>query len=48
MTAGSRPAFFPRPSEGEVARGQEGDELFAFGFSGPDGQTHFSLTAKIL
>ena len=48
MTAGSRPAFFSRPSEGEVDRGQEGDELFAFGFSGPDGQTHFSLTAKIV
>jgi hypothetical protein len=48
MTAGSRPAFFSRPSEGEVAQGQEGDELFAFGFSGPDGQTQFSLAAKIL
>ena len=48
MTAGSRPAFFFRPSRGEVAHGQEGDELRAFGFSGPDGQTQFSLTARIL
>jgi uncharacterized protein YndB with AHSA1/START domain len=48
MTAGSRPASFFRPGEGEVASGKEGDELRAFGFSGPDGQTHFSLTAKIL
>src|SRR5947209_4828744 len=48
MTAGSRPAVFYRPTEGEVAHGQEGDELRAFGFSGPDGQTQFSLTARIL
>ena len=48
MTAGSRRASFFRPGEGEVASGKEGDELRAFGFSGPDGQTRFSLTAKIL
>lgn len=48
MTAGSRPASFFRPGDGEVAYGKEGDELRAFGFSGPDGQTQFSLTAKIL
>ena len=48
MTAGSRPAFFFRPSVGEVAQGQEGDELRAFGFTGPDGQPQFSLHARIL
>jgi hypothetical protein len=48
MTAGSRPAFFSRPAEGAVAHGQAGDELFAFGYSGPDGQAQFSLTAKIV
>lgn len=48
MTAGSRPAFFFRPSVGEVAHGQEGDELRAFGFAGPDGQLQFSLYARIL
>jgi len=48
MTAESRPAVFFRPGHGEVAHGQEGDELRAFGFSGPDGQTQFSLTAQIL
>src|SRR5215471_11230003 len=48
MTAGSRPASFFRPGDGEVAHGQEGDELRAFGFAGADGQTQFSLTAKIL
>jgi hypothetical protein len=48
MTAGSRPACFLRHSEGEVAYGQEGDELRAFGFTDADGQAQFSLTAKIL
>ncbi len=48
MTAGSRPASFFRPGWGEVASGKEGDELRAFGFTGPDGQMQFSLTAKIL
>ncbi len=48
MTAGGRPAFFFRPGDGEVAHGKEGDELRAFGFSGPDGQMQFSLAAKIL
>ena len=48
MTAGSRPAFFFRPSVGEVAHGQEGDELRAFGFTGADGQPQFSLHARIL
>jgi hypothetical protein len=31
-----------------VASVKEGDELRAFGFTGPDRQTEFSLTAKIL
>jgi uncharacterized protein YndB with AHSA1/START domain len=31
-----------------VAYGQEGDELRAFGFTGPDGQPQFSLYARIL
>jgi uncharacterized protein YndB with AHSA1/START domain len=48
MTAGSRPASFSRPGDGEVAYGKEGDELRAFGFTGPEGQMQFSLTAKIL
>jgi uncharacterized protein YndB with AHSA1/START domain len=48
MTAGSRPAFFFRPSVGEVAHGQEGDELRAFGFTDPDGQPQYSLHARIL
>ena len=48
MSAGSRPASFFRPGEGEVAHGKEGDELRAFGFTGPDGRAQFSLTAKIL
>ncbi len=47
MTAGSRPTYFFRPSVGEVAHGQEGDELRAFGFAGPDGP-QFSLNARIL
>ena len=45
MTAGSRPAFFFRP---EVAHGQEGDELHAFGEAAPDRQPHFSLYARIV
>jgi len=48
MTAGSRPASFFRHREGAVDQGQEGDELHAFGFTGPDGQLQFSLDAKIL
>ena len=48
MTAGSRPAFFFRPGDGEVAHGQEGDQLRAFGFTGPDGQSQYSLHARIL
>jgi hypothetical protein len=48
MTAGSRPASFFWPGEGEVAHGREGDELRAFGFTASDGQAQFSLTAKIL
>ena len=48
MTAGSRPATFFRPGEGEIARGEEGDELRAFGITGPDGQIQFLLSAKIL
>lgn len=49
MTAdGRRVAVFYRPSEGEVAHGREGDELRAFGFTGPDGKTQFALTATVL
>jgi uncharacterized protein YndB with AHSA1/START domain len=48
MTAGSQPAYFFRPGDGEVAHGQEGDKLRAFGFAGPDGKMKFSLDAKIL
>lgn len=48
MTAGSRPATFFRPSIGNVARGEVGDQLQAFGSVGPDGETRFSLTAQIL
>ena len=48
MTAGGRPASFFRPGDGEVTRGKEGDELRAFGFTGPDGQIQFALSAKIL
>jgi uncharacterized protein YndB with AHSA1/START domain len=48
MTADRRPAAFFRTGEGEVAHGQEGDVLHAFGFTGPDGQIQFSLTATIL
>src|SRR5260221_11590465 len=48
MTDGSRPAFFSRPPVGEVAQGQEGDELRAFDFIGHDGQPQFSLHASIL
>jgi len=48
MTADQRPAVFYRPAVGEVAYGEEGDELRAFGFTGPDGQRNFSLTAKLL
>lgn len=48
MTAGRRSAAFFRTSEGEVAHGQEGDILRAFGFTGPDGQIQFRLAATIL
>jgi uncharacterized protein YndB with AHSA1/START domain len=48
MTAGSRPACYFRPEVGEVAHGQEGDELRAFGEADPDGQPHFSLHARIV
>lgn len=48
MTADRRPAVFFRPNEGEVAHGQEGDELRAFGFPGLDGPTQYSVHAKIL
>ena len=48
MTAGSRPATFFRHGEGKIAHGREEDELRAFGFTGPDGQTQFALNAKIL
>lgn len=48
MTADQRPAIFFRPGEGVVAHGEEGDELRAFGYLGFDGQTQFSLTARIV
>ena len=48
MTANQRHSGFYRPSVGEVAYGQEGDELRAFGFTGPDGHLQFSLSAKIV
>jgi hypothetical protein len=49
MTAdGTLTATFHRPSEGDVATGRVGDELRAFGAPGPDGQTRFSLRARIL
>lgn len=48
MTADRRPAAFFRTGEGEVAHGQEGDVLRAFGFTGPDGQIQFRLAATIL
>lgn len=49
MTAdGAQLATFHRPSKGDVARGDEGDLLSAFGVPGPDGKTVYSLTAKIL
>lgn len=48
MTAGARPAAFKRPGVGEVPHGQEGDELWAFGMPGADGQAAFSLGARIL
>jgi len=48
MTADNRPAVYYRPGEGELAHGEEGDELQAFGFTGPDGVTRYSLTARII
>src|ERR1700730_4682258 len=45
---GTLVATFYRPSEGEVATGQVGDELRAFGAPGPDGQLLYSLHATIL
>ncbi len=48
MTAGARPATFRRPGLGDVAHGSAGDELVAFGAKGEDGQTTFSLGARIL
>src|SRR5512133_2409599 len=48
MTAGGLPATFVRPGQGAVEHGREGDELRAFGMPGPDGQTRFSLGARVL
>jgi hypothetical protein len=49
MTAnGRRPANFYRRSAGDVAHGVVGDELRAFGSSGPDGKVQYGLTAKVL
>lgn len=48
MTAGARPATFRRPGLGDVPHGNEGDELVAFGTKGEDGQTTFSLGARML
>ncbi len=43
------PAHYYRPStKTEVAVGQEGDELRAFGMPGPDGKLRYMLRGKIL
>jgi uncharacterized protein YndB with AHSA1/START domain len=41
-------ATFHRPDVGDVAHGEEGDELRAWGYTDPDGNTHYYLTSKIL
>jgi uncharacterized protein YndB with AHSA1/START domain len=48
MTAGARPATFRRPGHGDVPDGNEGDELVAFGAQSEDGDTIYSLSARIL
>jgi uncharacterized protein YndB with AHSA1/START domain len=48
MTAGARPATFRRPGRGDVAYGETGDELVAFGAKSDDGDTIYSLGARIL
>jgi hypothetical protein len=45
---GSQLVTFYRPSQGEVARGEAGDELRAFGVKDPDGDVTYSLKATIL
>jgi uncharacterized protein YndB with AHSA1/START domain len=43
------PATYYRPSsKTEVATGQEGDELHAFGINGPDGKLHYIIEARVL
>lgn len=48
MTGGVQAATFHRSSRGDVARGEVGDELRAFGVAGPDGKIGYSLHATIL
>jgi uncharacterized protein YndB with AHSA1/START domain len=43
------PATFYRPSsKNDVAVGQEGDELHAFGMNGADGKLHYIIQARLL
>jgi len=43
------PATYYRPSsKADVAVGQEGDELHAFGMTGADGKLHYIITGRIL
>jgi uncharacterized protein YndB with AHSA1/START domain len=48
MTAGGLHAAFVRAGVGEVAHGQVGDTLRAFGAPGPDGEMRYSLQARIV
>ena len=43
------PATYYRPTtKADVANGQEGDELHAFGMTGADGKLHFIIEARVL
>jgi uncharacterized protein YndB with AHSA1/START domain len=43
------PATYYRPSsKSDVAVGQEGDELHAFGMNGPDGKLHYIIDARLI
>jgi hypothetical protein len=48
MIAGSLGAVYLRPGEGAVAQGKVGDILRAFAAPGPDGETQYSVNARIL
>lgn len=49
MTADGRQLVsIRRPGAGAVDIGQSGDELFAFGLRGPDGQVNYRLQATLL